>query len=354
MPVNVKYPVAQKYIRDDNALPCNEVIADYASFNTRSDFDAASVADLAQSILSTGQLQHVVVDQISDPALLQLGFKYQLRAGFRRFKAVNEVLKAPTIKATIYSTFTSDEALAVNYVENDQRRPLSFHEEAGVVQRFMDNGTDSMVKIGQLMNKTHEWVRLRQLYLSLPAEVQDAVQKNELSQVDLRKVGAEYKKNPEYAMDYFRSVRRTNRASMTRGIKDDTAVPVKRVPRSGKMKSNIAIRSLLAMFGRLYEENDHAVVALKWVLGEATDDELSAAAYAAFVGSDAEFKSIFLIGECTPAPTQYTAVSQNDCPHPTLTTIDEGGQFRAVCTVCNKRSGHTAPDPESAKALIDL
>lgn len=342
-------PIKAKRL-DAQVIRCDEIFADYSSFNTRADFDDQSVATLAADIRKNGQAQNVIVDQISDPNILALGFKYQLRAGFRRFRAINGVLKDPTILALIYKPLLPEEALAINYIENDQRRPLSFHEEAGVVKRFktMSTNVPSNVQIGALMGKTAEWVRLRDLYLSLPEEMQGAVQQSEITQADLRKLGKLWSQNNESAWAYFKAIRRSNKASVAREMKVATDIaPAITTKRALKVRPNNVIRGMYAQTNRLFPNEGLVNTMLRWILCEADDLELRQAAEAEYVGSAEEFAEIFLTGSGNRPATS------SSCQHPNPVALQEpDGRYRAICTACGHQATETAPDQESALFLI--
>jgi ParB family transcriptional regulator, chromosome partitioning protein len=102
-------------------------LIDPSPYQPRTRFREESLAELAQSIQSTGIVQPLVVRQI--------GTRYQLLAGERRWRAAQRIglTKVPVILKDV-----SDEtALEITLVENIQREDLNAVDEARAFERFM-------------------------------------------------------------------------------------------------------------------------------------------------------------------------------------------------------------------------
>ena len=126
----------------------NSRIADAAETDEGHDLEA-----LAESIKKDGQLTPVLVAADNEhPG------KYFLVFGFRRFRAMRDVLKRNTIRATIYepvkkgTEITRAELLYINLVENEERKQLNAFERARryhqLNKEFGESGSSIAKRIG--------------------------------------------------------------------------------------------------------------------------------------------------------------------------------------------------------------
>lgn len=116
----------------------------------RTSFD--ELEELAEDIKNKGQIQPVVVKQVN-------AFSYELISGERRYRAIKDVLKQESIRATIRRVEDSDiEKRFVQLSENTQRkdyRPLDLAQELADIKAVSDL---SMKEIGQQIGKSEGFV----------------------------------------------------------------------------------------------------------------------------------------------------------------------------------------------------
>ena len=140
-------------------------------FQPRLAFDEQELNSLSNSIRKYGVLQPVILRQIGD--------KYEIIAGERRYKAtVQAGLK--TIPAIIKETDDNTSA-EIALLENLQRKNLTVIEEAQSFKKLMDKGftqDDIASKMGISQSSIANKIRL----LNLPRKVQDALLFNKISE----------------------------------------------------------------------------------------------------------------------------------------------------------------------------
>ena len=140
-------------------------------FQPRLAFDEQELNSLSNSIRKYGVLQPVILRQIGD--------KYEIIAGERRYKAtVQAGLK--TIPAIIKKTDDNTSA-EIALLENLQRKNLTVIEEAQSFKKLMDKGftqDDIASKMGISQSSIANKIRL----LNLPRKVQDALLFNKISE----------------------------------------------------------------------------------------------------------------------------------------------------------------------------
>jgi len=139
---------------------------------TRTAFDEAKLAELAQSIAATGVVQPVVVRELP-------GGRYQLIMGERRWRASQSAGKA-TIPAII-RLVSDEQALEMTIVENLQRADLNPMEQARAFDRlsreFKLTQEQMAVRTGKDRASVGNFLRL----LKLPASIQNLVESGHLS-----------------------------------------------------------------------------------------------------------------------------------------------------------------------------
>jgi len=140
-------------------------------FQPRLAFDEQELNSLSNSIRKYGVLQPVILRQIGD--------KYEIIAGERRYKAtVQAGLK--TIPAIIKETDDNTSA-EIALLENLQRKNLTVIEEAQSFKKLMDKGftqDEIASKMGISQSSIANKIRL----LNLPRKVQDALLFNKISE----------------------------------------------------------------------------------------------------------------------------------------------------------------------------
>jgi len=139
---------------------------------TRTSFDEAKLAELAQSIAATGVVQPVVVRELPDG-------RYQLIMGERRWRASQMAGKA-TIPAIVRQV-SDEQALEMTIVENLQRADLNPMEQARAFERlsreFHLTQEQMAARTGKDRASIGNFIRL----LKLPESIQGLVESGGLS-----------------------------------------------------------------------------------------------------------------------------------------------------------------------------
>jgi ParB family chromosome partitioning protein len=139
---------------------------------TRTSFDEAKLAELAQSIVATGVVQPVVVRELP-------GGRYQLIMGERRWRASQAAGKT-TIPAIVRQV-SDEQALEMTIVENLQRADLNPMEQARAFDRlgreFKLTQEQMATRTGKDRASVGNFIRL----LKLPSSIQDIVESGTLS-----------------------------------------------------------------------------------------------------------------------------------------------------------------------------
>jgi ParB family chromosome partitioning protein len=139
---------------------------------TRSNFDAEKLGELAQSITATGVVQPVVVRELA-------GGRYQLIMGERRWRASQAAGKA-TIPAIVRQV-SDEQALEMTIVENLQRADLNPMEQARAFERlsreFKLTQEQMAVRTGKDRASVGNFIRL----LKLPVSIQGLLESGQLS-----------------------------------------------------------------------------------------------------------------------------------------------------------------------------
>jgi ParB family chromosome partitioning protein len=139
---------------------------------TRTAFDEAKLAELAQSIAATGVVQPVVVREIA-------GGRYQLITGERRWRASRQAGKA-TVPAIVRQV-NDEQAMEMTIVENLQRADLNPMEQARAFERLSREFRLTQEQMAQRTGKDRASVANFLRLLKLPADVQRLVEAGELS-----------------------------------------------------------------------------------------------------------------------------------------------------------------------------
>lgn len=144
-------------------LPVKDI---FAGNNDRKEFDEAALGELAQSIDNYGLAQPITVRQV--------GARYEIVAGERRFRAVSQILGRATISAII-KDMDDEAASAVMLAENTSRADLNPIEEANAYQARIDRFDWTVDRIASVAGVTIDRVRRRLLLLKLTEDVQRLV-----------------------------------------------------------------------------------------------------------------------------------------------------------------------------------
>ncbi len=136
-----------------------------------------NIEELAESIKTYGVIQPVIV--------LNLGEKYQIIAGERRWRAAKLVglKKVPVI---IKESLSSKDKLEIALIENLQRQNLNIIEEANAYRELIENFSLTNEKLSQVIGKDRTTIINIIRLLSLPKEVQEDLKNGILQQGHVR------------------------------------------------------------------------------------------------------------------------------------------------------------------------
>lgn len=138
----------------------------------RKNFDLLKTKELADSIVSNGMIQPIVVNKEPDG-------RYKIIAGERRYRACKMV--GITEVPVIIKQIDSKTILEIALIENIQREELTAIEEAEAYQRLIDeygyNQNDIAASVGKSRSHVSNLLRLN----SLPQEIKDMVNNGQLT-----------------------------------------------------------------------------------------------------------------------------------------------------------------------------
>jgi ParB family chromosome partitioning protein len=141
-------------------------------YQTRTAFDEAKLAELADSIRATGVVQPVVVRSLP-------GGRYQLIMGERRWRASQTAGKA-TIPAIVRQV-SDEQAMEMTIVENLQRADLNPMEQARAYLRLSRDFNMTQEKIAERTGKDRASIGNFVRLLKLPEGIQRLVEEGALS-----------------------------------------------------------------------------------------------------------------------------------------------------------------------------
>lgn len=164
-----KTPVAEVKGKPQE-IPVGEI--DRNPYQTRSRVDEQQLAELANSIASTGVVQPIVVRQLANG-------RFQLIAGERRWLASQKAGK-DTVPAIIRQV-SDEQAMEMTIVENLQRADLNPMEQARAFERLGRDFKLTQEQMAQRTGKDRASVANFLRLLRLPTEVQGKVESGDLS-----------------------------------------------------------------------------------------------------------------------------------------------------------------------------
>jgi ParB family transcriptional regulator, chromosome partitioning protein len=139
---------------------------------TRRRFDAAALAELAESIRESGVVQPVV--------LRSVGRGYELLAGERRWRAAQQA-GLHEIPALVRDDLSDSEAFVLGLIENLQRESLSPIETADGLRRLSESFDLRHEDVGARIGKSRSYVTNHLRLLALAPPVQTLVDEGRLS-----------------------------------------------------------------------------------------------------------------------------------------------------------------------------
>ena len=137
------------------------------------DVTAVALQELADSITQIGIIQPITLRQMP-------GGKYQIVAGERRWRA-SQLAGLTTIPAYI-RTIADENVMEMALVENIQREDLNDIEIALAYQHLLEGDGMTQEKVAKRVGKSRTAVANYLRLLKLPAQVQMALQNNEVDQ----------------------------------------------------------------------------------------------------------------------------------------------------------------------------
>jgi ParB family chromosome partitioning protein len=153
-------------------LPVNQMHS--GKYQPRTQFSDQALSELAESIRKNGIMQPIIVR----PSPKNKG-KYEIVAGERRWRAaqlafLNEV-------PVIIRDIPDKQALELALVENIQRQDLSPIEEANGYQRLIEEFDYTQEELATTIGKSRSHITNLLRLLSLPDEIREMLEKNDLS-----------------------------------------------------------------------------------------------------------------------------------------------------------------------------
>jgi ParB family transcriptional regulator, chromosome partitioning protein len=141
-------------------------------YQPRKEFDRQALEELAQSIKEKGLVQPITVRRF------EKGF--QLISGERRVRAC-KIAGVQHMPAYILNIETIEDMIELSLIENIQREQLNPIEIAHSYRQLSEECNHSQEVIAQKVGKDRSTVANTMRLLKLPGEIQESIQKNELS-----------------------------------------------------------------------------------------------------------------------------------------------------------------------------
>jgi ParB/RepB/Spo0J family partition protein len=138
----------------------------------RVSIDEDALALLARSIAKDGLINAIAVTELGD--------RYQLEAGHRRFLA-HQRLERTHIEAKIYEAADNANGERIRFAENLEREDLSPMEEASAIVRAINGGGMTIEEIARMVNRTPAWIHQRLALYELPNDIAEPVHARRLA-----------------------------------------------------------------------------------------------------------------------------------------------------------------------------
>lgn len=147
----------------------------------RRNFDEAALRELANSIREFGFIQPIIVTKKEKETSTGIDVSYELIAGERRLHAA-KLLGLGTVPAIVRNVNLEREKLELAVIENIQRENLNPIETARAFQRLQEEFRMTQREIAAKLGKSREVVANNVRLLDLPIYIQEALEKNEISE----------------------------------------------------------------------------------------------------------------------------------------------------------------------------
>jgi len=153
----------------DLYLPIEQIFPN--KVQPRRSFDKVKLEELAQSILSNGIIQPVIVRT--------KGSDYELIAGERRWRAA-QIAKIHSVPAVV-KNLTDKQAAEYAIVENIQREDLNAVEEARSYKNLMNIYNYTQEEVGTALGKSRSYIANMLRVLSLPESIINLLESSKIS-----------------------------------------------------------------------------------------------------------------------------------------------------------------------------
>ncbi|RJQ29873.1 ParB/RepB/Spo0J family partition protein [Candidatus Parcubacteria bacterium] len=177
-----KSPARQEPRREEDSIFHIEVFKIKPNRNQpRRAFDEEAIQELAASIREFGFLQPLVVTKIEKETPAGLEVEYELIAGERRLLAA-KLLGLEHVPAIIRKVNLEQERLELAIIENLQREDLNPIEKGRAFSRLQEEFRLTQREIASRLGKSREVVANTMRLLDLPPFIQEALQKNQITE----------------------------------------------------------------------------------------------------------------------------------------------------------------------------
>lgn len=234
-------------------------------FNCRGCFTPQEVHGLGQTIKQEGQVDPLIIQPIEDMLDKErpspCPWKFRLIAGHRRHIAMENWTDLKKAKCVIELGLSHQQARALNFTENLQRKDLNILEEA---EALLNTWPDYEIKtIARLIGKPKKWVAVRLDLLTLPDYVQKKAAAGHLSQYSIEMLAELHPKDIELVYQELVT---------TKGKPGQTPVRKGKQRWRSRPRGKIEIGKMVDLlyqhqrFSNLTDESqDYVIAALVWV-----------------------------------------------------------------------------------------
>lgn len=185
--------------------------------NARKTFQRGTLNSLAESIRKHGVIFPIIITPNGSPT------RFTIVAGERRWRAA-KIAGLSSIPALVRANLDTRTMLEIQLIENLQRDPLDYLEEARAYEDLKNEFGLTDLEIGQIVGKSRSTVSNARRLLNLPAEVAQAAKRENLSMRNARRLVTISKNVPSAdlakAATDIANVSRTNAAAADRIIAD--------------------------------------------------------------------------------------------------------------------------------------